>query len=146
MRKAVAATLALLTVAVGLAAQSPAPPPTERPGVTTVASRNPPRLDALLELGGIGSERTPRVRFEWRSMPGATAYLLIGALTDRQTWLVRTTEHRVTSANAAEWTATRIRYETPLNPGLYSWKLVALYPPGSEGDFASPTVASFEVH
>ncbi len=106
--------------------------------------RNPERVRAsqVLGLAEVGS---PRVRFEWASVGGADAYLLLGAITDRRTWRVTTTEHRVSAANAAEWSADRVVFETPLNPGMYSWKLVALFQPNDVGDFAAPAVVTFEV-
>lgn len=106
-------------------------------------ARNPARVRASQVLGfGFGS---PRIRFEWASVAGAHAYLLSGAITDPRTWRVTTTEHRVSAANAEEWSAERVVFETPLNPGMYSWKLVALFQPNDVGDFAAPAVVTFEV-
>ena len=106
--------------------------------------RNPARVRASQVLG-LGSAGSPRVRFEWTSVGGAQAYLLLGAITDPRTWRVTSTEHRVSAANAAEWSADRVVFETPLNPGMYSWKLVALFEPNDVGDFAAPAVVTFEV-
>ena len=107
-------------------------------------ARNPERVRASQVLG-LGQAGSPRVRFEWASVGGAHAYLLLGAITDPRTWRVTTTEHRVSAANAAEWSADRVVFETPLNPGMYSWKLVALFQPNDVGDFAAPAVVTFEV-
>ncbi len=118
--------------------------PSRRPVRCASEARNPERVRAsqVLGLGQVGS---PRVRFEWASVGGARAYLLLGAITDARTWRVTTTEHRVSSANAAEWSTDRVVFETPLNPGMYSWKLVALFSPHDFGDFAAPAVVTFEV-
>lgn len=107
-------------------------------------ARNPERVRASQVLG-LGPAGSPRVRFEWASVGGAHVYLLLGAITDPRTWRVTTTEHRVSAANAAEWSADRVVFETPLNPGMYSWKLVALFQPNDVGDFAAPAVVTFEV-
>jgi hypothetical protein len=136
--------LLLAGLAPAVAAQSAGPtPPNVNPGRHPL--RNPPRLQAVLPLAGLGKDRTPRVRFEWDAMPRASGYLLIGSVTDRITWTVRSTELRVTSANALEWTATRVQYATTLEPGMYSWKVVALYPDNDQHDFSNPAAAWFEV-
>lgn len=107
--------------------------------------RNPARVTAVLELARVGDRQPPKVRFEWPTVPRATAYLLIGSLTDRLTWAVRSTELRITRENALEWTADRIQYEATLAPGLYSWKLVAVYPANEGYDLSTPALVSFEV-
>lgn len=117
----------------------------QQPGTALPSLKSPERLTAVLELRGLGPRETPRVRFEWAPVPGATAYRLTGTVTDRETWRVSVTEHQVTSVNAREWTPTRVSYETPLNPGLYSWKLTALRGPADKGDQEHPAVATFEV-
>lgn len=116
-----------------------------KPGVRCASeARNPARVRASQVLG-LGQTSSPRVRFEWVSVGGAHAYLLLGAMTDPRTWRVTTTEHRVSAVNAEEWSADRVVFETPLNPGMYSWKLVALFAPNDVGDFAAPAVVTFEV-
>lgn len=107
--------------------------------------RNPGHLRASQVLGQTVAT-SPRVRFEWGSVGGARAYLLVGSITDPRTWRVAATEHRVSVANAAEWTAERVVFETPLNPGLYAWRVVALFPPNDTADFATPAMISFAVH
>ena len=118
--------------------------PSRRGGRCPSDARNPDRVRASQVLG-LGLAGSPRVRFEWASVWGAQSYLLLGAITDPRTWRVTTTEHRVSAANAAEWSADRVVFETPLNPGMYSWKLVALFQPNDVGDFAAPAVVTFEV-
>ena len=118
--------------------------PSRRPVRCPSEARNPERIRASQVLG-LGLAGSPRVRFEWASVGGAHAYLLLGAITDPRTWRVTATEHRVSAANAAEWSADRVVFETPLNPGMYSWKLVALFQPNDVGDFAVPAVVTFEV-
>ena len=118
--------------------------PSRRPVRCASEARNPAQVRASQVLG-LGTAGSPRVRFEWTSVVGAHAYLLLGAITDARTWRVTSTEHRVSAANAAEWSAERVVFETPLNPGMYSWKLVALFEPNDVGDFAVPAVVTFEV-
>ncbi|MEO8451420.1 MAG: hypothetical protein ABI647_16625 [Gemmatimonadota bacterium] len=120
-------------------------PVQRRPHQAAVQAHNPPRVQASQVLGLVGAAGSPRVRFEWESVGGAHAYLLLGAITDKRTWRVTNTEHRVSAVNAAEWSPDRVVYETPLNPGLYSWRVVALFAPNDIGDFAMPAVVTFEV-
>ena len=107
--------------------------------------RNPERLTAVLELERLGPKHPPRVRFEWRPVADAPVYLLKGTITDPKTWQVKVTQFLVTAANATEWTAARVSYVAPVNPGLHSWKLIALRSADDAGDGKSAAVATFEV-
>ena len=113
--------------------------------LTAQAPRNPERLTAVLELERLGPKQPPKVRFEWRPVADAPVYLLKGTITDPKTWQVKAAQFLVTAANANEWTASRVSYVAPVNPGLHSWKLIALRSAEDAGDDKSAAVATFEV-
>jgi hypothetical protein len=117
----------------------------QAPNASTAAARNPEHLTAVLQLERLGSKEPPRVRFEWRPVADAPAYLLKGTITDPKTWQVAAAQFRVTPSNATEWTPTRVSYVAPVNPGLHSWKLIALRGADNAGDDKNAAVATFEV-
>lgn len=118
---------------------------------------NPHGLHATATLEHRPPGTPTPVRFEWEQVPGAREYLLSGRWTSPPSWAVQRREYRVTSRNAASWTARSVAFETALPEGNHSWGLVALFgarlathdtgsvSPRLVGDFANPTTLSFDV-
>jgi len=107
--------------------------------------RNPPRLRALQLLERRVPGSSPRVRFEWDQVTGATEYLLSGQWTSGPSWAMQSREFRVTQRVATSWQPDRVSFDISLPEGSHSWRLVALFGPRDVGDFESPTPVSFDV-
>ena len=107
--------------------------------------RNPGffRASELLQRSDSGS--SPRVRFEWEHVPGATRYVLSGQWTERHSWAVRSATYLLTPRNATSWQRDRVTSEVSLARGSHSWTVVAVFGPDERGDFASPARLSFEL-
>jgi len=115
------------------------------PSLVHPTMRNPGSLAAQQVLDTRDSKAPRRVRFEWEPVGGAIAYLLTGTRSDPTTWALQSVERRVSRETAASWDPRRVAVELPLGPGAYSWKLVALFSPGDQGDFIRPTTVRFDV-
>jgi hypothetical protein len=85
------------------------------------------------------------VRFEWDQVEGAREYVLTGRWTSPPSWAIEKREFRVKAANATTWDAHRVAFEVALPEGSYSWALVTMFGPKGNGDFANPTLLSFDV-
>ncbi len=107
--------------------------------------RNPSALHATQLLVPRVPGAPPRVRFQWAQVPGAPAYLLTGSWLDMQSWALRSREYRVTPKTATRWEETRVTFDVSLREGTHSWKLVALFGPRDDGNYASPTHVSFDL-
>ena len=108
--------------------------------------RNPHRLAAVQLLAERRPGVAPRVRFEWDQVSGAHEYLLTGRWTNPPSWTVQTGEYRVTPRIATSWDARHVQFDVSLPEGHHSWRVVALFGQrGDAGDFANPTLVSFEI-
>jgi hypothetical protein len=108
--------------------------------------RNPRRLAAVQLLTNRQPGAAPRVRFEWDQVAGTREYLLTGRWTKPPSWAVQSGEYRVTRRIATSWDAQYVQFDLWLPEGHHSWRIVALFGPrGDAGDFANPTLVSFDI-
>lgn len=119
-------------------------PPSDS-AISVIAIRNPSFLHAT-EVPAHGSRGAGHhIRFAWEQVPASISYVLAGQWTDNQSWAVRSFEYRITDRNATSWTRERVTFDVSLPEGSHSWKLVAIFGPGDEGDFENPAHMSFNI-